>query len=61
MTPPDTVSKAELAEAFAKIATRLPEGLQVHIYRPAGESRVAVETTYPDGEVCRHWADQGAN
>ena len=61
MTPPDTAAKAELAHAIATIGRLLPTGMQVLIYHPPGEERAAVETTYPDGERTRNYADQAAN
>jgi hypothetical protein len=36
----------------------LPYGLQVLFYRPGeatGDMRVAVQTTYQDGDVTTHW------
>lgn len=58
MTPPDTAARAELAQAIATLGRLLPNGMQVLFYRPneaAGDRRVAVESTYPDGEVTQHW------
>ena len=61
MTPPDTAAKAELAQAIVTLGRLLPVGMQVLIYHPPGEERAAVETTYPDGQRTRHYADQAMN
>lgn len=58
MTPPDTAARAELAQAIAALGHHLPAGMQVLIYRPEeaqGDQRVAVEATFSDGSVDRHW------
>jgi hypothetical protein len=57
-TPADLAARAELAQAIATLGSLLPDGMQVQFYRPAGEARVAVETTYPDGGKTYDWADQ---
>lgn len=57
-TPPDTVARAELAQAIVTLGRLLPPGMRVCIYHPKGESRAAIETIYPDGEATRHWVDQ---
>jgi hypothetical protein len=58
MTPPDTAARAELAQAISTLGRLLPLEMRVVFYRPEeahGDLRVAVETTYPDGEVTQHW------
>ena len=57
-TPADAYARAELAQAITTLGHLLPLGMKVVFYRPAeerGDQRVAIETTYPDGEVAQHW------
>lgn len=60
-TPDDVAARADLAMAISMLGRLLPKGMAVTLYRPAealGDPRVAIETTYPDGEVTRHWFNQ---
>ena len=57
-TPPDIAARAELAQAIVTLGRLLPIGMRVQIYRQEGDERAVVETTYPDGEITRHWVNQ---
>lgn len=58
ITPPELVARVELAQAIVTLGRLLPAGMEVTFYRPANQNKVAVETTYPNGQHESYWFNQ---